>query len=168
MKKLIIFAIPIILLLSGCSLFEKSGNFQLYLTDDPIEGLENFYVTISGVSVKKDGEDGWIPLLEEGETLEYDLLQLIEKEDLMLDVELDDGTYVAIKIDVSGARLVIRDDTLNFTLDQSIEVIVHVNFTIVKGDTTEVTLDFQADESVQIEGDYYSFMPVITVDRVGY
>lgn len=168
MKKLLLFTIPVLLLLSGCSLFEKSGNFQLYLTDDPIEGLEHFYVTISQVSVRKEGEDGWISLLEGGETLEYDLLELQEREDLMLDVELDEGTYVAIKVDVSGASLVIRQDTLTFTLEQPIEVIVHMNFTIVKGETTDVTLDFQADESVQLEGDYYSFVPVITVAGVGY
>ncbi|GAG25237.1 unnamed protein product, partial [marine sediment metagenome] len=86
MKKLILFALSITLLLSGCS-SDRTGNFQLYLTDQPIPDIENVYVTISEIGVKKQGEEAFTTIWEGEKT--YDLLTLRNREELILDIELE-------------------------------------------------------------------------------
>jgi len=63
MKKLILFAISLALLLSGCVSPDGTGNFQIYLKDQPIDidDAEQILVTISEISVQKEDE-GFITL----------------------------------------------------------------------------------------------------------
>jgi len=73
MKKLILFALSITLLLSGCVSSDGTGNFQLYLTDQPIDNAEEILVTISEISVQK-AEEGFLTVWSGEKT--YDLLKL--------------------------------------------------------------------------------------------
>ena len=164
MKKLILFALSITLLLSGCS-SDKTGNFQLYLTDQPIPDIENVYVTISEIGVKKQGEEAFTTIWEGEKT--YDLLTLRNREERILDIELEQGTYTQIKIVVESAAIVIRGQTFELSIP-SIAVIIPVVFTIMEDGVTEVVLDFEADNSIDIDGLSYILRPVITVERIGY
>jgi len=77
-KSILILAGILLLIQFGCSPTE-STNFELYLTDAPLEGLEHFYVTISQIYLGL--EDGtWTDnLLIEPRT--YDLIQLRNREE---------------------------------------------------------------------------------------
>ena len=165
MKKIIVLAFSLIILISGCST-EKTGNFQLYMTDQPIPDLEHVYITISAIKVQKD--DGSIISVWEGEKT-FDLLELRDIEELILDVELEAGTYTHIIIVIDSAAIVIDGRTFEIDIILNLEVKIPVVFTIMNDGTTEVVLDFEADQSISIGiNDQYLLIPVISVKRVGY
>lgn len=165
MRKIALFALALTLLLGGCQTSDKSGNFQLYLTDQPIEGLEHVYVTISSIQVEKD-DDSIITLWEDTET--YDLLALQDVEELMVDVDLEAGTYTAVIIEIDAVSIVINGRTFDLSINPGLEVRIPVTFTITDEGNCEVVLDFEADSSLDGYGDQFIFLPVISVKRVGY
>ncbi len=162
MKRLILFALSVILLLGGCTV-EKTGNFELYMTDQPIEGLEQVLITIAAIKVQKD--DGSIMTVWEGERT-YDLLLLRDIEERILDVELEQGIYTHVIIVISGAAVVVNGRTFEIGISSSLEVRIPVAFTVLNNRVTEVVLDFHADQSLEGFGDYYLLLPVITVKRI--
>ncbi len=164
MKKFASAALTLILLFGGCSLFEKEGSFQLYLTDQPIDGLEHVYVTFSAIRVEKD--DGKVITLHEGE-FTLDLLALRDIEEQILDVDLEAGTYTAVILVINSVSIVVNGQTFNLNIELNLEVRVLVNFTITNDRTTEVVLDFDAEQSLEGYGGYYTMIPVITVKRIG-
>ncbi len=166
MKKCILGAIFVALLLSGCS-SEKTGNFQLYLTDASVAGLEHVYVTISGVYLRK--QDGnWTDNIL-GDPLTFDLLSLRDREDIVADVKLHEGTYTGIKLVVSAASVVVDTQTFSITIDPPLEVVIPVVFTIRIDATVELVLDFDAGQSLRDLGNYqFLLVPVIVVKSIGY
>ena len=164
MRKLAYFALTLTLLLGGCQTSDTNGNFQLYLTDQAIEGLEHVYVTISSIQVEKD--DSVITLWEGTET--YDLLALQGVEELMVDVDLEAGTYTAVIIGLDAVSIVINGRTFDLSINPGLEVRVPVTFTITDEGNCEVVLDFEADSSLEGYGDQYYFIPVISIKRIGY
>jgi len=162
MKKLILSALSVALLLGGCSV-EPTGNFELYMTDQPIDGLEQVLITITAIKVQKDDES--ITTVWDGERT-FDLLLLRDIEERILDVELDQGAYTHVIIVISGAAVVVHGSTFEITLSPSLEVKIPVTFTVLNNNVTEVVLDFQADQSIEGFGDYFLLFPVITVKRV--
>ncbi len=162
MKKLIFFALSVALLLGGCTA-DKTGNFELYLTDQPIDGLEQVLITITAIKVQKD--DGSVVTVWEGERT-FDLLLLQDIEERILDVELEQGTYTHVIIVISEAAIVVRGITYDISISPGLEVRIPVAFTVLNNHVTEVVLDFQADQSLEGLGDQYVLIPVITVKRV--
>lgn len=162
MKRLILFALSVALLLGGCSV-DKTGNFELYMTDQPIDGLEQVLITITAIKVQKD--DGSITTAWEGERT-FDLLLLRDIEERILDVELEQGIYTHVIIVISGAAVVVNGRTFEITIPPSLEVKIPVTFTVLNNRVTGVVLDFQADQSIEGYGDYYLLLPVITVKRI--
>jgi hypothetical protein len=162
MKKSLLCALSIALLLGGCSV-EPAGNFELYMTDQPIDGLEQVLITITAIKVQKDDES--ITTVWEGERT-FDLLLLRDVEERILDVELEQGAYTHVIIVISGAAVVVHGSTFEITLPHSVEVKIPVTFTVFNNRVTEVVLDFQADQSIEGYGDYFMLFPVITVKRV--
>jgi hypothetical protein len=163
MKKLILFALSAALLLGGCTA-DKTGNFELYLTDQPIDGLEQVLITITAIKVQKDDES--IVTVWEGERT-LDLLQLQDIEERIVDVELEQGSYTHIIIVISGAAIVVNGRTFEIDISPSLEVRIAVAFTVLNNHVTEVVLDFQSDQSIEGLGDQYFLIPVITVKRIG-
>ena len=166
MKKFILGAILVALILSGCS-SEKTGKFQLYLTDVSIAGLDHVYVTMSGAYLRK--QDGsWTDNISSA-SLTFDLLSLQNREDMVAEVKLQEGTYTGIKLVISAASVVSDTRTFNITIDPPYEVIIPAVFTIRVDGTVELVLDFDAGQSLTDLGNgQYSLMPVIAVKRIGY
>lgn len=166
MKKFILGAIFVALLLSGCS-SEKTGNFQLYLTDASIAGLEHIYVTISAVYLREHDGD-WTDNILSG-SLTFDLLSLQGREDIVAEVKLHEGTYNGIKLVLSAASVVVDAQTYTITVDPHLEVVIPVVFTISIDATVEVVLDFDAAQSMTDLGNHqFLLSPVIIVKRIGY
>ncbi len=166
MKKFILFAIAASLLMFGCST-EKTGNFQLYLTDAPIEGLEHVYVTISGIYLRNQEDGTWSDNILD-EPLTYDLLELRDKEELIADVSLPAGTYTGIKIAISSAEIVVDGQSYIITANPPFEIVIPVVFTVLDDGTIELVLDFDAERSVGGGQGQYTLLPFITVKRIGY
>ncbi|MFQ6052264.1 MAG: DUF4382 domain-containing protein [Candidatus Hydrothermarchaeota archaeon] len=174
MKKLILFAISLALLLSGCTSSDGTGNFQIYLTDQPIDidNAKEILVTISEINVQKEGE-GFLTLWSDEETDEktYDLLKLRNKEEKILDITLEEGTYTQIRLVVASGKIVIKGDEQphDMTVPSS-EVKIPVIFTIEPDGVTEIVLDFEAEDSIHVvyagKSAEYKLRPVIKVKSI--
>ena len=171
MKKLILFAFSMALLLSGCS-SDRTGNFQIYLTDQPIDNAEEIWVTISEINVQK-AEEGFLTIWEGAEPLKYDLLKLKDKEVLILDTALEEGMYTQIRLVVGSGpiKIIGEDDYHNMTVPSS-EVKIPLVFNIIDGGVAEIVLDFEADESIHVvytgQSEEYILRPVIRVKGISY
>lgn len=168
MKKLILFALSIALLLSGCVSSDRTGNFQIYLKDKPIDNAEEILVTISEISVQKEGE-GFITLWSGEKT--YDLLKLRDKEEKIIDITLDAGTYTQIRLVVIAGQIVISGESHEMKVPSS-EVKIPLVFNIMEDGATEILLDFEAEHSILIvnagQSEQYILIPVIRVENITY
>jgi hypothetical protein len=165
MKKLLLFGAALTLVLGSCST-GGTGNFELFLTDAPIEGLESVFITFSQIELRQEGGDVYMELLTEPK--EYDLLTLRDKEERVLRTDLPQGTYTAIRLTISAARIVINGRTWTIGIDPPKVVTVPVNFTVLEDGVIKCVLDFDAGASVSSMGMSYGLAPVITVKRIGY
>lgn len=167
MKKLILFALFAALLLSGCASSEKTGNFQLYLTDQPVDA-EEIWATISKIEVQKTGE-AFLTIWEG--TKEYDLLTLMNTQELVLDTTLEEGMYTQIRLTVTEGRIVIGGQSNEMTVPSSM-VHIPLVFNVMEDSSIEVVLDFEADQSVDVihtaQNAKYLLKPVIRVENISY
>ncbi len=168
MKKLILFALSITLLLSGCVSSDGTGNFQLYLTDQPIDNAEEILVTISEISVQRE-EEGFSTVWSGEKT--YDLLKLRNKEEKIIDITLEEGTYTQIRLVVTEGQIVIASESHEMTVPSS-EVKIPFVFNIMKDGSTEIVLDFEAEHSIHVvnagQSGEYILRPVIRVKSISY
>ncbi len=166
MKKIILIAFTITLLLSGCTSSDGTGNFKLYLTDQPVDGADEIWVTITEINVQKE-EEGFLTLW--GGTKEFDLLTLLDTEELVLDVTLKEGKYTQIRLVVDSGRIVI-DGVSNEMKVPSSEVKIPLVFNVMEDSSIEVVIDFEADESVDVvytgQNAEYILHPVIRVKNI--
>ena len=169
MKKLILFAISIALLLSGCTSSDGTGNFQIYLKDQPIDidSAKEIFVTISEINVQKEDES-FLTVWSGDKT--YDLLKLRSKEEMILDITLEAGTYTQIRLVVDSGEIVFINEDRSGMIVPSSEVKIPVNFLIGDNDTTQITLDFEAEHSIHVvnagQSEQYILRPVIRVESI--
>ncbi len=167
MKKILILgAIVALGLIAGSCNSGAPGNFQLYMTDAPIAGLEHVYITFGDIEVRKDGEEAFTPLLTE--PVQVDLLELRDREEKLIDVDLEPGTYSAIRLTITAAQIVVNGRTYTLTIDPPRVVTVPVSFTVGEDGTVKCVLDFDAEQSVSENGGLFSLSPVIVVKSIGY
>jgi len=170
MKKLILFALSVALLLSGCVSPDRTGNFQIYLKDQPIDidNAEEILVTISEISVQKEDE-GFITLWSGEET--YDLLKLRNQEEKIIDITLEAGTYTQIRLVVTAGQIVISSKSHEMKVPSS-EVKIPLVFNIMADGATEILLDFEAEHSIHVvnagQSEQYILRPVIRVESISY
>jgi len=167
MRKLILFVFFIALLLSGCS-SDGTGNFKLFLTDQPVDNAKEIWVTISEINVQKEDE-GFLTVWTGTQT--YDLLALRDKEEKIVDITLGEGMYTQIRLVVVSGQIVIDGNTEEMTVASS-EVKIPLVFNIMADKETEILLDFEADESIHVveagQSKQYILTPVIKVKSIGY
>jgi len=170
MRKLILFAISIALLLSGCVSSDRTGNFQIYLKDQPIDidNAEEILVTISEISIQK-AEEGFLTVWTGPE--EYDLLKLRNKEEKILEITLAEGTYTQIRLVVTEGQIVIAGESHEMKIPSS-EVKIPLVFNIIEGGETIILLDFEAEYSIHVvnagQSEQYILRPVIRVENISY
>jgi len=167
MKKLILFAISLVLLLSGCT-SDGTGNFKIYLTDLPIDNAEKILVTISEIRVQKENE-GFLTVWSGEKT--YDLLRLQSQEEKIIDVTLEEGKYTQIRLTVVSGQVVIASEPHQMTVP-SPEVKIPVVFNILEDGATEIILDFEAEQSILVvsagQSEQYILRPVVRVKSINY
>ena len=171
MKKLILFAIFIALILSGCTSSDGTGNFKLYLTDQPIDldNAKEIWVTISEISVQKE-EEGFLTVWPDEKT--YDLLKLRIQEEKILDITLEEGTYTQIRLVVDSGEIVFSDEDRPEMIVPSSEVKIPVMFLITDEGATQIILDFEAEDSIHVVSaggsEQYILRPVVRVKSITY
>jgi hypothetical protein len=197
MKKyfVILFLLALAIFISGCinilptleddSIAPGKGRLKIYLTDssekykaNDSEAYSAVYITISRIEAHIAGDDEdtegeWIVLKEwtEGEEPEFDLITLQDVSELLVDGSFDAGKYTQI-------RLFVIDTSVDIELGES-EVLVEIPsvyqtglklihpFEINDGQTTKLTIDFDAEKSIIKTGNgNYKLKPTIKVTSI--
>ncbi len=165
--------IAVIVIASGCTTDtgsqEGTGNLVLRITDQPRLDLERAEVTISDIQVHMaPGEENgtqsadWETIVEGPVT--YDLLELVGVEQLLGEKELQAGIYSQIRLSVDSASVTIGGEDSELTIPSGSVKLVRA-FEIIEGEDTELTLDFDAHDSIHPAGasGRYIMSPVIRV-----
>ncbi len=155
-----------LVLVMGCAPAEK-GTLVMQITDAPADlNIEKALVTISGVEVHlADGDEnattGWMTVVSEEQT--FDLLQLVGVTELLGQTQLEAGKYTQVRLSVTSAKVTI--DGMEYDLEVPSDKLKLVKgFDIVAGETTTLTLDFDAKESVVATGaGKYLLKPTIKI-----
>jgi len=158
----------------------QTGQVQVLLTDAPIDlsAVSAVNVTVDSIELFQadtpddDGMEMQRPGVETGEGLTLNLLDFQNGETTVIAMlDAPAGDYRKLRMHVRAAELV-RQDPGDATLSivetifvPSGKVDIPVPFTVAGGETTEVTLDFDAALSVQVNetpgGHLYILRPVI-------
>jgi len=134
------------------SLGTQQGTLTVLLIDAPVE-LDQLNVTVTQLAVhrvEEDDNDGeWIPLMEDGEEITFNLLKYQDGETLELASEkLDFGNFTKIRMFISGANASYKTDPYNpiplKVPSEKIDVIVKFELK-EEDDNVLVIIDMEAD-----------------------
>ena len=152
---------------SGCSSEDKTGTLVLQITDAPPElNISSVVVTISGVMVHLAESDevvvensslenesvssaGWIVVVNESQT--FDLIEIKDITEFLGSAELDSGKYTQIRLVVESAVAVVDGVEQELMIPSKVVKLTR-GFVIEPNQTTTLTLDFDAAESIHSTG----------------
>lgn len=165
MKTGIILAVVLVLafVVSGCVTTTGTGKLVLQITDKPALNIEKAEVTISNVQVhtaETGNESGWFTVVDGPQT--FDLVAIKDVKEYLGEKELAAGIYTQIRLDVDSAKVTINGTEHNLTISSKNVKLVR-SFEIAEGETTTLTLDFDAEESVHEANGRYTMRPTIKV-----
>jgi len=167
-KKLILpVMLVLVIALSGCTAPSPAGtgNLVLQITDQPNLNIQKADVTISKIQVhmasqNESNESSWITVLEGPQT--FDLVAIKDVKEFLGEKELAAGTYTQIRLDVEKALVTINGTEFNLTIPSKTVKLVR-SFQIAENQTTVLTLDFNAQDSIHAAGDKYIMTPAIQI-----
>ena len=125
-----------------------TGTLEVRVTDQPADDPTEIVLTIENVEVHRSGgddESGW-QMVAAG-PFEFDLLKLDGIEEILGEAELEVGRYQQIRLDVVKGRVTILSGNRPIGVPRDKLRIVG-GFEVVEGETTIVTLDFDAQRSI--------------------
>ena len=183
MKKLVCFILPALVLLGACTSTttpqaereqgeqgeqrERQGKFSIFLTDAPIEA-DQILVNYREIAVHRTGA-GFETIWTGTKTM--DLIQLRDREELLLDAALTAGFYTQLRFVIDSGQVVVGGVTYPLEVPSS-EIKVVANFQVPEGGATRLVLDFDAEKSIHVRGSgkgkKYSLRPVILVKSVSF
>lgn len=146
----------------------STGLVEIFVTDDPpVLNIEKALITISGVQVHRATEEeapdeeteaGWFTVVETAQT--FDLIELRDAKAFLGSAELEAGRYTQVRLIVEEALATIDGTEHTLKVPSGTIKLVHP-FTVEVGQTTELTLDFDAEESIHAAGKKYIMRPTI-------
>ncbi len=166
MKTGIVLAAVLVLVIgmSGCVTTTETGKLVLQITDRPGLGIEKAEVTISEIQVHTAGagnESGWTTVVEGSQT--FNLVGIKDVKEYLGEKDLAAGIYTQIRLDVESAKVTINGTEHDLAIPSKTVKLVR-SFEIKANETTTLTLDFDAEESVHETGDgRYTMRPAIKV-----
>jgi hypothetical protein len=156
-------AAAVAVMLASCSDDDDGGpavgTLRVTMVDAPTDAaeIEAIAVTFSKIEVHSSGEgdsSGWHEIVGAGLTEEqrtFDLLQLVNGNSAVIaQTSLGAGGYTQIRILVEKAMITVDGIMSNLTISSGSQTGIKLNhpFTIEAGQTTSLTLDFDAEQSV--------------------
>jgi hypothetical protein len=158
-----------------------TGFFKLTLTDAPAKDAKNIWLTFSKIRVHQaceTEENCFITVWENPTNIEaVDLLKL-KNYPISFNAELPIGKYNQIRMEIIKGEIVFGApgpaDPVNdkrYPLDvPSDEIKTHLQFEVIAGGMTEITLDLDAEKSIHVvkkgKTDEYKLRPVVNVVQV--
>jgi len=126
---------------------------EIRATDDPPpKEVTKILVTVNNVEVNMamgDVGSGWITVISTPQT--FDLLEIVGIEEILGTAELTPGQYNQVRLDVEEVVVTLEGTEVTGKLPSGKLRIVG-GFTAVSGETTVLTLDFDAGKTVVVTG----------------
>jgi hypothetical protein len=154
------------------------GSLVIKMKDKPVTDADQVLVTISSIVVHLADPDEFIEVSDVQQ--KFDLLELKNNPVPIVSADLEAGHYNQIRMDVVEGSIVFLEDDgqggfneVPFDLKiPSSEIKIPVQFYIEEGGETQITLDFDAEDSIKLikqgKKDSYMMRPVIKVLGVSY
>ena len=127
----------------------EKATLQIGATDAPPEGVTMILITVSDIEVQTGGPDPWQTIVEG--PIDFDLVQIQGIEQTLGEAELEPGRYGQIRLNIDKAEVTVEGNTVDARVPGDKLRIVG-GFDLVAGETTILTLDFDAEKSVVIAG----------------
>jgi len=171
MKKILLIGIVAVLaattIFSGC-LQSGKGILVLQITDAPGDlNITHANVTISQVQVHMSAGGGnnttagWYIVVNESQT--FDLIALLDVKEFFGSANLSVGMYTQIRLTVEQCVITVNGTEYNCTVPSGAIKLIKP-FVLKANQTTTLTMDFDAEESISETGNHkYKFKPVIKV-----
>ena len=167
-KVLLVMCMIMAVLASACAqqVVDDSGTQQgravFAMTDAAADmgAVTSVKVTVESIKVHSAAE-GWVEVSSAEKT--YDLLQLKaeNKNELMADVQIDEGTYDQVRLDISSVVVTDANGTHEAKLPSN-ELKITGKLVVEANSTAAATFDFIADESLHVTGNgKYIMAPVV-------
>ena len=146
----------------------SAGTAARAAADDPLSHLQAASVTVSSIEAHQAGGD-WIAV-DAGLPATFDVLAILNGSGpLTLPADaIPEGSYDALQVTITGALLTLTDGTqVSMTPPSGGWVVrIPVDFTVVAGQVTEVTLQLHCDTSFRMIGGAFEFEPEVDVQAV--
>jgi len=159
--------------LSSCT-SSGGGGFRLLMQDLPVD-MDHVWITFGEISLCQENGDlkSYETKDAESNPLRVDLLALRNNNlGTIFNGTVDSGKYEQLRLVVTKATYVAMGDTTETEVDLFVpsgEVKIPVLFEVTAGSLTEVTVDFDAEKSIQAHptGSGMNILrPVVTVVKV--
>ena len=128
------------------------ATLEIRVTDAPPEGVTKIEITVGSVEVNRaEGPSpvGWETVVSEPQT--FDLVQVTGVEAILGSGQLEPGRYNQIRLNIVEAIITINEEENSATVPSGRLRLVG-SFELAAGETTIVTLDFDAEKSVVLRG----------------
>jgi Zn-dependent metalloprotease len=141
------------------------GFLQIFLTDDPLDGLQNVIIEIASIEAHND-MIGWVPVTVE--TQEVDLLDLRDISEVIALGALPSGNYTQLRLVLSNATCVQDGEVKSMKIPSSDTSGLKLNLAppvpISPGNLTNILLDFDVNKSAHYsKGQGWILRPVINL-----
>ena len=134
---------------SGATVPSDKANLQFRAMDAPPEGVSKILITVSNVEVQIAGGDSWQSVVPG--PVEFDLVEIQGVEQFLGETLLDPGQYNQVRLTIDSAEVTVNEEAVSARVPSDRLRIVG-GFSLEAGETTILTLDFDADKSVVIAG----------------
>ncbi|MCI0844096.1 MAG: DUF4382 domain-containing protein, partial [Chloroflexi bacterium] len=130
----------------------QDATLEIRVTDAPPEGVTKILLTVENIEVNvSTGETGggWQTVVSEPQT--FDLVALEGIEAILGSTVLEPGRYNQVRLSVTDAMVTVNGEDKNATVPSG-KLRFAGSFELVAGETTVLTLDFDAAKSVVLRG----------------
>lgn len=124
------------------------------------EVCENVTEQVLTCSSETESGEGWFTVVDEAKT--FDLIEIEDVKEFLGDKDLTVGKYTQVRLSVDSVKLMISGEVKSLKIPSG-RIKIISNFNIKEGETTTITLDFDAQKSVHQAGDRYIMKPTIKV-----
>ena len=130
----------------------EPATLEVRVTDAPPKGVTKILITVEDIEANVAGDaadSGWRTIIKG--PLSFDLVELTGVEEVLGESELEPGRYGQLRVTVVDASITIQGEEKAATVPSGKLRFVG-GFDLVAGETTMLTLDFDAKKSVILRG----------------
>ncbi len=122
---------------------------EIRATDAPPKEVTKILITVANIEVHKTTGDAWVNVVQG--PVEFDLVEIQGVEETLGEAILEPGRYGQIRLEIEKAEVTVDGNVLSARVPSG-KLRIAGGFSLESGDTTILTLDFDAEKSVVVAG----------------